>query len=489
MKPDPCLLALDCGLTATKALIFDSEGRVLAEGRRATEVKNRAGRSELDMDVQWRNAAAAIRGALESGGCPAEAVRCIAVSGHGAGLYAVDRGLRPVAPALTSMDMRAECILSDRKARGESVYELTRHEPWSGQPIVQLAWIKQHTPDLFRRIRWVLSAKDWAVLRLTGSPSADLTDASNSGFVNLAEKRYDERITAGFGVPEVSGMLPPLALSAKVAGIVSAAAAEETGLSAGTPVVAGLFDVIACALGSGVHDEQRLSIIAGTWNINTAIDRRLVKTAPSVKCSLSADGQSFAYVESSATSAVNFEWFVQTFLAGYPPESRYREAIEAAAAVKPGAEDPFYLPYLHASHLDGGRGAGFIGLRPEHTLGHASRAVLEGVCFAHRAHLEILRGAGSDLAREVAVLSGGASHSAYWASLFADTLGVRLELTGCAEAGALGAAIAAAVGAGIYQSVAEAAAAMVRITSTCEPSLESEGFYSGRFARFVELSK
>jgi L-xylulokinase len=489
MKQDPCLLALDCGLTATKALIFDPEGRVLAEGRCATEVKNRAGRSELDMEVQWRNAAAAIRSAVASGSFAPEAVRCVAVSGHGAGLYAVDDRLRPAGPALTSMDTRAEPILRERKERGAGHYELTRHEPWAGQPIVQLAWLRREEPALYRRIRWVLSAKDWAVLRLTGTLSADLTDASNSGFVNINTKSYDERITDGFGIPEVAGMLPQLALSTKVVAGVSEAAAEETGLAAGTPVASGLFDVIACALGSGVYDEQRLSIIAGTWNINTAIDTRLVEVAPSVKCSLSADGESFAYVESSATSAVNFEWFVQTFVSGDSPEGRYREAIEAAAAQRPSAEDPFYLPYLHSSHLDSGRGAGFFGLRPEHGMGHAARAVLEGVCFAHRAHLEILRSAGSGLGREVAVLSGGASHSEYWASLFADVLGIQLELTDCAEAGALGAAIVAAVGADIYRSVAEAAAAMVRISSTFEPKPEGRRFCSERFERFRELSR
>jgi L-xylulokinase len=488
MSVVPCLLALDCGLTATKALIFDAEGHVLAEGRRPTEVKNRSGRSELDMDIQWQNAAAAIRSALDSVGCPAEALRGVAVSGHGAGLYAVDKRLRPVAAALTSMDRRGDAILAERTARGESVYELTRHEPWAGQPTIQLAWFKRHEPEVYQRIRWVLAAKDWAVLRLTGSPSADLTDASNSGFVNLAGKRYDENITAFFGIPEVSGMLPELSLSSKVVGTVNAAAARETGLAAGTPVVAGLFDVIACALGSGVYDERRLSIIAGTWNINTAFDRRLVAAAPSVKCSLSADGESFAYVESSATSAVNLEWFVQTFLTGYPQESRYLEAIGAAAACRPDLADPIYLPYLHASHLDSGRGAGFFGLRPEHTLGHAARAVLEGVCFAHRAHLEILESAGSGLARELAVLSGGASRSEYWAALFADALGVRLQLTGCPEAGALGAAIVAAVGAGIYGSIAEAAAAMVRISSTYKPHPETAQFYRERFTRFRELS-
>ncbi|WP_455381656.1 FGGY-family carbohydrate kinase [Salinispira pacifica] len=486
MTHPPLFAALDCGLTATKAVIFDSAGSVVAQGRRATEVESRGGRSELDMERQWRITAEAMREALSQGGVDPESIACVAVSGHGAGLYPVDDRLEPAGRAITSMDARAAGVIEAQPDAARSVYPLTRHYPWAGQPIPLLVWLKQQEPQEYRRIRWVLAAKDWAVLRLTGVASADLTDSSNCGLVAAEQRRYDPRILSSFGIPEAEAWLPPLSRSADIVGEVTASAAAATGLRAGTPVAAGLFDVIACALGSGVHNEERFSVIAGTWNINTALDPVLQEAAQSVKCSLGADAQHYAYVESSATSAVNLEWLVRTFRDGATEPDRYAAASEAAAATPPALADPIYLPYLYRSHLGADRGAAFFGLRPEHGFGEVARAVMEGVCFAHRAHLEILGSCG--LVRGAAVLSGGASRSRYWAGLFADVLRIPVELAGSPEAGALGAAVTASVAAGVHDSIPDAIASMVRVVDRCEPRHSSAALYEERYARFRALS-
>jgi L-xylulokinase len=125
---------------------------------------------------------------------------------------------------------------------------------------------------------------------LTGEASADHTDASNAGLVNLHTRSHDPAILEAFGIPEAAKILPPLRGSTEVIGRVSTQGAADTGLLAGTPVVGGLFDCIVCALESGVYDDQAHGVIAGRWNINTSFEELLVPAPPSVKCSLGVDG-------------------------------------------------------------------------------------------------------------------------------------------------------------------------------------------------------
>jgi len=245
---------------------------------------------------------------------------------------------------------------------------------------------------------------------------------------------------------------------------VSGTAAEATGLPRGTPVVAGMFDVVACAVGSGALDESSASIIAGTWNINSAFDGRLLDLAPSVKTSLGPDAGRFAYVESSATSAGNLEWFLTSVEAlagaGGGRADLYRRIDAEVERLPPGGDGVVFLPFIHRAHVAPGVDAAFAGLRAHHGPFHMVRAVLEGVAFAHRAHLDILAQGG--LSRARAVLCGGAASSPAWCRIFADVLDRPVETSDAAQAGARGIAVAVAVGTGRHRSYAEAMAAMVR---------------------------
>jgi L-xylulokinase len=497
--PIPLFLCIDCGLTDTKAVIIDATGRERACARVPTEVQSRGDSSEIDMAAQWEKTARVMREALREAGVAPGGIACVGASGHGGGLYPIDSGGEPVCHAFTSMDGRSQAILDALRRDGVSCYELTRHHPWAGQPTGQLRWLKENRRDLFDRIQWMLGAKDWVNFNLTGEASADYTDASNDGLLDLRARSYHPRILEAFGILEMARKLPPLRGSSEIVGAVSPRAAAETGLAAGTPVVGGLFDVIACALGSGVHNARAHSIIAGTWSINTSIEDRLVPTPPSVKCSLSADGARYAYVESSATSAGNLEWFLRKVLRTPPKEGGaaeiadpyreiadpYRAVNDAVAAIGPRESQLIYLPFLYPSHLSRTMEAGFLGLRAEHGSAHMLRAIFEGVVFAHRQHLEILAAHG--LGRPRAVLSGGAAHSAVWSAMFADVTGLLVETTDTSQAGAMGVAACAAKGTGVYGSLEDAVGAMVRTRDRhlLEPSARSA--YDDKYRRYLDI--
>ncbi len=473
-------LCLDCGLTATKAAVFDGEGRELAAASGRTPIRVEGAASELDMDAQWELAARLVGEALArardaAGEAPVDGV---GVSGHGGGLYPVDAAGRPVRPAITSMDDRAAGVVATWAREGRSCYAATRHHPWAGQMPPQVRWLRDRAPAEYGRIRWALSAKDWMVLRLTGEVSADRTDASNHALVDLAAGRYHPELFRVLGVPEVEGMLAPLHESAAIVGRVRAA-------------VAGLYDVVACAVGSGALDEGSASVIAGTWNINSVFDGRLLDLAPSVKTSLGPDAGRFAYVESSATSAGNLEWFLAAVeaLAGAGAGGRaelYRRIDAEVERLPPGAGGVAFLPFIHRAHFAPGVDAAFAGMRAEHGPYHLVRAVMEGVAYAHRAHLEILAHGG--LSRARVVLAGGAASSPAWCRIFADVLDRPVETSDAAQAGARGIAVTVAVGTGRRRSYAEAMAAMVRPGRRFAPDAARAAAYREGYARVRDLA-
>jgi L-xylulokinase len=486
-------LSIDCGLTATKAAVFDDAGNELSCAVRDTEVRSAGDASEIDMEGQWKLAAAVIREAVSSAAVSGREIACVAASGHGGGLYPIDGAGKPFRPALTSMDGRASPIVAEAERQGFPTYPTTRHRPWAGQSLPQLRWLKDAGGGDYERARWFLGAKDWVRYRLTGEAGTDRTDASNNGLVGIKVEAYDPSLLSAFGVSEAFSKLPPISSSASLVGVVSPAAALETGLAAGTPVAAGMFDVVACAVGSGALGEESYSIIAGTWNINSAFDSRLLEAPPSVKTSLGPDEGRYAYVESSATSAGNLSWFlaIAEDLSGSAASPDARGAalrrIDSAVDKCPvGSRGVVYLPFIRLSDIASGVGASFAGMRADHGAGELARAVFEGVAFAHRAHLERLEVAG--LRRGRVLLSGGATKSDAWCRVFAGALGRPVETSDASQAGARGVAMGSAIATGRYSSYDEASAAMTHVDRRFEPEASQLAAYEDAYARWLETA-
>ena len=170
-------------------------------------------------------------------------------------------------------------------------FEKTRINMWNGQAIPLLYWLKKNEKKNFYNIHKILQVKDWIKFKLTGSYSADYTDAGNTGLVNLSTQDYDIDLYKYYGLEEIFEMLPPLKKCKEIAGHVNKEAAAITGLPIETPVMGGLMDVVACAVGSGLYKEDKYSIISGTWNINTAVGKNIVKSRDIMSCFLYADSK------------------------------------------------------------------------------------------------------------------------------------------------------------------------------------------------------
>jgi len=489
----PAVLGLDCGLTVTKATVYDAGGHSLGSAEQASKhTSPHPHWVERDMGELWRIGAHVIRQALTAAAVPAEAIAAVATTGHGDGVYLVDSAGAPVRPGVVSLDSRAVELLREWELDGTMAHALkiTGQHPIAAAPAPLLAWLARHEPSSIERTRWVMSCKDWLKFKLTGEATADLTEASES-FTDVQTQRYSDAALTLFGLPSLREMLPPALPSTEIAGTVTAATALETGLAPGTPVVAGIHDVDACALGSGCVHPGDLAIIAGTFSINEVIGDT---PSPDARWSTRnfVDYGRWMHMALSPASAANLEWFVRQFC---PDEVASAEATgtspfafvdRVVRTVDGDPHDVIFLPYLYGSPQSRDSGAAFTGLRGWHTRVDALRAVLDGVTFNHRYHIDALR---EKFTVNGARLSGGGSRAPYWAQLFADALRLPVEVVQIPESGTLGAAICAMVGAGLHLTVDDAVASAHIPVQNFMPDANRADRLDGTYARYRALAQ
>ena len=250
---------------------------------------------------------------------------------------------------------------------------------------------------------------------------------SGAGLLRFPDCRYDDDLLAAYGLADARPLLPDLLWPTEIVGRVTAEAAAATGLAEGTPVVAGLFDVVANALGSGVVDEGQASIIAGTWSINQVVARAADRRPPRLHgLGLRRGPRHGDRIERHLRRQSRMVCAGVRGARRRPRRPLRRLQPRSSAAVTPAADDPYFHPYLYGSRLGATMRAGFYGVAGWHGEGHMLRALFEGVAFEHRRHVDVLRAAGVRF--DSAALSGGGARSAVWPQMFADILGIPVSV-------------------------------------------------------------
>lgn len=472
MSTDQVVIGIDSGLSTTKVVVFDPGGQVLGEASGADERSTPKPRwVERDMDALWETAAETVQRALADAEVPGDAVAGVAVTGHGDGLYLVDDDGRPVRPGINSLDTRTHELLAQWSGDGtaEQILQLSGQEPSLPSPGALLAWLSNHEPDTLRAASWALYCKDWIKLCLTGEVATDPTEASES-FTNVDTQDYDPEVLALYGLGDRTDLLPPIVGCAEVMGTVTDAAADRTGLRAGTPVASGLHDVDASALGSGSVRPGDMTMVAGTFSINEFISTEPVRDGRFLTRNFIAPGQ-YMHMAVSPASATNLDWFVHE-LARDEVARAEREGDSAFAFVDDALADVeddaaiVFLPFLYGSPHGAAASAGFLGVRGWHGRSHLVRAVLEGVVCNHRTHIEHLR---DHFDITSSTLTGGGARSHRWAQMFADILNLSVRVPAAEEAGALGTAMCAMVAAGLQPDLPTAVDRVTSVGREYEP--------------------
>ena len=487
---DALLLGIDVGTTGAKAVLIDAAGTlqhsVTTEYPLATPQPLWA---EQDPADWWHATIVSIQQILDETDVSPERIAGVGLTGQMHGLVALDAAGKVLRPAILWNDQRtgAECAALTERVGAQRVLELTGNAVLPGFTAPKLLWLARHDPDVFARIAHVLLPKDYVRYRLTGEFVGDVSDASGTSLFDVSARRWSAEMCAAAGVPEA--WLPAVAESPAVCGAVTVAAAERTGLRAGTPVVAGAGDQAAQALGTGITAEGVISVTLGTSGVVfAASDRYRHEPAGRLHafCHAVPDGWHLMGVMLSAGGS--FRWYRDMLSGGAAsPAADFGPLTEAAAAVPPGCEGLVFLPYLageRTPHPDPHARGAFVGLTLRHTQAHLTRSVLEGVSFGLRDSLELLREAGL-VAREVRVTGGGA-RSPLWRQILADVFDEPVVTVNLTEGAAFGAALLAGVGAGVYADVRAAGAATVRTTGVTEPSA-ARSAYGELYPRYRAL--
>lgn len=488
-------LGLDNGGTVTKAALYTKEGKEVAVCSRKTEMFSpKPSFAERDMSQMRQANFQVIKDLIVKAGIDSAEICGIAVCGHGKGLYLVNDQGDPVRPGILSSDNRAWNYPVQWKERGidSKVYAKTFQQILASQPVSLLAWLLDNEKESLENTRWVFACKDYVRFCLTGEAYAEMTDYSGANLVNLITRSYDKELLSFFGLDDIFDKLPPLRSSTDICGYITAEVAAQTGLKEGTPVMGGMFDIDACAIAVNGASTRNVCMIAGTWSINEYVSKEPVTDGSVMMNSIFCDPSYYLVEESSPTSAVNLEWFVNTLLpevghiAKEMGTSVYKFADACVDEVPADDFYPIYFPFIMASNVHPNAKASFIGMSFYHTRGHLLKSIYEGVAFSHRYHLERLmkgRKAPFDCVR----LAGGVTNSPQWLRIFADVLNQRLEVVDVKETGTLGCAMNVAVSVGDYPNFTEAAKGMVRVAEKIEPNRQMSDFYDKRYAVYIQL--
>ncbi|MEG3115285.1 FGGY-family carbohydrate kinase [Salinicola sp. 4072] len=480
------LLGLDGGSSSTKAVIFDTQGHVVGIGRESSRLEHpQAHWVERDMSAAWASATAAIRGALAMAELDGDEILAVGVTGHGDGLYPIDGKGEPLGRAITSLDSRAAGMVERwcRKGVRDEALAWIGQTPFAFSPVTLLAWMQDHQPERFAALGHVLTCKDWLRFKLTGAVATDFTEAS-TGYTDVETQRYSRDALSMLGIDGAFEALPEVRMPDEIAGHVCQAAARETGLKAGTPVATGLHDVTASAVGLGNVASDTLTIAAGTFSINEVFSDA-PKPDPRWATRNGLRPGQWLNMAISPASSSNLEWFHRQW--GQPGDGGTGAFFaEMEASLDAAFRSPsrlVYHPFLYGSPYDEPASAGLFGLQGWHDRGHVLRAILEGVVFNHRVHVDAL---ASTFAIERVRITGGGSHSPRLAQLFADSLGLPLETSRIQEAAAWGAAICAGVAAEVFPSI-ESATSLCEVDHRYSPDSERQAACQQGFERYQRL--
>jgi len=490
------LLGIDNGSTVSKAALFDLEGKEIAVASCAADTEYpHPGWTERDMEMLWQSTATAIQEVLHRSGILPEEIAGIGNTGHGNGVYLLDKQGKPLRNGIQSMDSRAAAVVAGwgQTSLHDQVFPYTIQSFWPAQPNALLVWLKKNEPRNYEQVGAILMVKDFIKYRLTGEISVDYTDMSATSLMDVRNKCYSRELMALYDLPELYDALPPLKHSSEIAGRVARSAAEDTGLAVGTPVVGGLFDVDASAIGSGVIHANQACLVMGSWSINEVITEEPIVDPDLFMTTIFAGPDLFLTIEGSATSATNLEWFVNQCCGIEQAEAKrrgisvYEVCNEEVASIAPHDSNVIFHPFLYGSNVQATARAGFYGIAGWHTRAHLLRALYEGVVFGHLSHIEKLRGAGAHI--NSARLAGGGSRSKVWSQMFADTIQVPMEVPDGNELGALGAALSAGIGAGVYRDYEEAIREAVSVVRIHEPDPANTPTYLARYEEYQRLVK
>lgn len=490
------LLGIDIGTSGTKTILIDETGAVVARSTAEYPLYTpRPQWSEQSPADWWEATCTTVREVLaESGVAPAD-IRGVGLSGQMHGAVFLDGDNEVLRRAILWNDQRtqAECDWIMDTVGRDRVVELISNPVLTGFTAGKIVWLRNHEPDVYARVRRVLLPKDYIRLQLTGEYATEVSDASGTALFNVRKRAWADEMLDACGIPR--DWMPRAYESPEVSGRISASAAAATGLAEGTPVVGGGGDQAAGAVGNGIVETGIVSSTIGTSGVVFAFsDEPVVDPALRLHTFCHAVPGKWHLMGVMLSAGGSLQWYRDAFcqdektVAAAMGRDPYELITAEAGAAPAGCEGLLFLPYLtgeRTPYPDPTARGVFFGITRRSDRAAFARAILEGVAFGLRDSLEIMREMKLPI-RQIRA-SGGGARSDLWRSILADVTGTAHVTINVDEGPALGVALLAGAGSGVYKSVEEACAAVIRVEDRTDPCDLNHAAYNRFYSVYRSL--
>ena len=484
------VIGVDLGTSGTKTVLFSVEGKAIASKTVEYPLyQPHNGWAEQEPSDWWRAASSSMKEVISKSGINPKNIKGIGISGQMHGLVMLDSSGTVLRRSIIWCDQRtsAECEEITNKLGASRLIELTANPALTGFTASKILWVRKHEPEIYERCAHILLPKDYVRYMLTGEFATEVSDASGMQLLDVPNRCWSSEVLSKLEIDK--SLLANVYESPEITGKVSAQAAEFCGVLCGTPVVGGAGDNAAAAVGSGtVHDGIAFTTLGTSGVVFAHTDKLLIDPKGRVHTFCCAVPGAWHVMGVTQAAGLSLKWFRDNFCDAEIMTAKgmnvdpYFLLDKQAERIPIGAERLLYLPYLmgeRTPHLDPNCRGAFIGLSAMHTRQHMLRAVMEGVVFSQRDSVEVLCEMGIKINDMLAC--GGGGTSPLWRQMLSDVYGCPVKTIVNKEGPALGVAILAAVGTGVYASVQEACKELIKTNSAQNPipenSKEYEKFY------------
>ncbi|HNX13442.1 MAG TPA: xylulokinase [Oscillospiraceae bacterium] len=488
------LLGIDIGTSATKTVLFTHDGKPAASASAEYPLyQPKNGWAEQDPADWWNAVGETVKKA--TAGIDTKEIDGVGLSGQMHGLVLLDKEDRVMRRSIIWCDQRTGAQAEElNELLGEkALIEITANPALTGFTAAKILWVKENEPQVWAKVSKIMLPKDYIRYMLTGEFATEVSDAGGMQLLDVPKRRWSERLLKALEIDEK--MLPKVFESIVISGKVNKKAAERTGLEIGTPVAGGGGDQAAGAIGSGIVKSGAASCALGSSGVVFAVaDKPLVDPKGRIHTLCHAIPDTWHVMGVAQASGLSLKWLRDNFFtdvistAGSMKVDPYYLMDKMAEKVPAGADGLIYLPYLmgeRTPHRNPDCRGVFFGLSAAHGRAEMIRSVLEGVAFSLCDSLSIIRDLGikTDFVR----VAGGGAKSALWKQIIADCFDCELRTLVTDEGPALGVALLAGVGSGIYKSIPEACEAAVHDCASILPNPGNTAKYSSFYGLYQRI--
>lgn len=480
-------LGIDASTTATKALLIDSQGKVVAVA--ASEYGFDTPKplwAEQHPDLWWKGAVESIQKVLNETQVDPTHIESVGLTGQMHGLVLLDDNGQPLRLSILWNDQRTgdQCNQIRNRIGKKRLIQITGNDALTGFTAPKILWVQQHEPEIWEKTKQILLPKDYVRFRLTGKYGTDRAGAAGTLLFDIKSRDWSKELLAALDIP--LEFLPDTHEGPQITGYLSAESASPTGLREGIPVVGGGGDQAAQAVGVGAVQPGVVALTLGTSGVVFATTNEpFVEAEGRLHAFCHAVPDRWHLMGVMLSAAGSLRWY-RDMLA---PSAGFDELVGTAEDIPAGSEGLIFLPYLtgeRTPHPDPLARGAFVGLTVRHTQAHMTRAVLEGVAYGLRDSLELMKSAGLEEINQIRV-SGGGAKSALWRQILADVMNVELVTVNTTEGAAYGAALLAGVGIGYWPDVDAACQATITITGAVKPNDRIAAEYQSHYPHYRSL--